>query len=686
MSNQQWSKDEILKLYKLKFTENKTLQEIVLSLNKSKDSIRMKLRRTNWKLIETNPELYNFNSPKKWDQNEMIQLDSYLQAAKSYGFIATKLGRSFISVERKAQETNWEAWRSLNIAGYEDKKTNEEDKENIDKLVDSLMVLCRHDYKRLKEINKNEFLRKININEESLTIPYNDLKTKTIQKLDELGLGNPETLDLGPGTYIIVGDSHGKHSRSKTFDLLKKVNDYLKADKIIHIGHILDDDNDISYRWGDFKNLVILSKIEELKIIQSQRNKFNFTYDIIRNMVILGNNLTILNQDIVSDYVATSIRNLDSEIFDPQVIVNCHRLETVSKCSDESPQYFASPGCLCERHITKTIKQIDFEDSKTVKMAFYGGFIKYRRMEQLSKYWTQGLLIVHVDKNNNHTIIPCIIKKINNDFAISYFDKIITSSGIFSPDNKIFITGDVHSPSHYPEVLDIQEQICKDYKPNMLVNLGDMHDYRALNHHEMDKGKVILSDLLKESAQTYHILNLMRKWANDCYIIFGNHERFGKDFVEKFPQLSTYLDFSFLCDLDGLGYKMTNLKDVLRIGSAKFVHGEILMMGQPGTKLEKASRTFGHDVFIGHIHYPSIRFGAYSIGFAGNMDQGYNEPNSSSWIHGFGMCNQYQNISFPTSIAIINNQCSINKKNYHPKNQDKWNIKEYNVRLMYKTT
>jgi hypothetical protein len=240
----------------------------------------------------------------------------------------------------------------------------------------------------------------------------------------------------------------------------------------------------------------------------------------------------------------------------------------------------------------------------------------------------------------------------------------------------------MHSPNQDNVALDIQEQICKDYKPDILVNIGDSHDYRALNHHDLDKGNVIKGNILDESAQVHYSLKRMATWAKDKYIIYGNHERFAEDFVAKFPQFGKYLDFQFICDLNELGYNMVDLKGVLKIGPTKFVHGDMTMYGQSGNKLEKAARTFKGTVFIGHMHYPAVRYGTYSIGLSGKLDQKYNEPNASTWIHGFGLCNQYRGFDFPTTIAI-NKNCNINAKTYKAVNPDLWKVKNYNVRLIY---
>jgi hypothetical protein len=107
------------------------------------------------------------------------------------------------------------------------------------------------------------------------------------------------------------------------------------------------------------------------------------------------------------------------------------------------------------------------------------------------------------------------------------------------------------------------------------------------------------------------------------------------------------------------------------------------MYGQTGNKLEKTSRTFGENVFIGHVHSPGIRFGCYSIGLTGVLDQKYNEPTASTWIHGFGLCNHYKGKSWPTTIAIINNKCLINNKEYKSNTKEPWVGKGTKVKLVY---
>jgi len=693
-SRKNWTVDELKELYRLK-KEGHSFCDIAAMLKdrgRGHGAYSRKYKRVNWDLFFKNPEDFINNDciMKKWTDEEMIQLDAFLQTGSSYNFMAEKMNRTVASVEHQAKNTDWKAWRELRkvnlLLDDTDDQVENKKKELTEQLVNHILSICRFDFKRIETLAENDFLTRINLDKSKLFISFSDLRTLARNKLVEMGFGNPETIELKAGRYIVVGDSHGKYTKKDMFAMLRQVNETLKPDKIIHVGHILDDDNDISYDWGEFSNLIVLAKVEELKTIQEQRNKYNFSYDIVRENIMIGD-MVITNQDIIGDYVRTAISNLDSEILYKRTIVNCHRLEFTTRCCNEGPSFFASPGCLCENHIVRTIKQIDFQDGRVIKQAFHEGFIKYRRMGQLNKYWERGMLVVNVGSNGNFTVVPCSIKKSPKGFATSYFDKIITSKGVFNPDKKIFVTGDLHCDLHDVNVLDIQEQICKDYKPHIHVNVGDTMNYSSLNHHVMDRGGVILEKtILDEAAQTYFVLAKIKKWAPESYLIYGNHERFAKDFVEKFPQFRGYLDFKFVCNLEDIGYRLIPFKSVLKIGTAKFIHGEIRMFGQTGSKLEKASRTFdsGGGIFIGHIHRPEIRFGCYSVGLSGILDHEYNEPESSNWMQGFGLCNQWGKINFMTTIGIINNSCIINKKSYNPVDIQSWNYGNYRANIVYR--
>lgn len=684
-----WGKKELLKMREMR-EEDISFKKIGDNLGKSEDACRRKYNRVDWDSFLKDPDgtLKRNSVPQKWTRDDMVKLHSFVESERSMSFIAKKLGRSILSIESKLRETDWESfWEADGVEEIEN-GTDADVQEIKEKLVNALILISRHDYIRLDEINEEQFLKKINLEKKDLAIPFEEIKKEVQEELKSMGLAHPVSVACEEGTYLIVGDSHGKKTKQRMFDLLHNVIKELNVDKVIHIGHILDDDNDINYNWANFKNLTILAKKEELRIIQDKSRAIDAEFDIVREYLSLGKKLVVMNQDFISDYVKTPIRSIEQELVDDAVILNCHRQEFFSKCSDELTQsYYASPGCICEPHVIKTIRQIDFLEGKHVKVAYHDGFQKYRKMEHLMKLWKQGFLIVHVDKNQNATVVPCTINFMSKKegFVASYFDKIITEKGCLAPDKKIFVHGDAHSPMHDPNVMDIQENICKDYGANVLVNIGDTHNFGSLNHHEMERGRPMKDDVLEESAHGYHLLKLMSEWAPEKHLLYGNHERFSKDFTDKFPQLAKLLDFQFLCSVESLDYNITSLKDVLRIGPVNFIHGDMRMYGQSGSLLEKASRTFGKYTFVGHIHQPCIRFNALSVGFSGLLNQGYNEPNASAWLHGFGLCNIYKGVAFPTTIAIEQNSCAINAKTYSPVNPEKWKMKEFVAKLTYET-
>jgi len=278
------------------------------------------------------------------------------------------------------------------------------------------------------------------------------------------------------------------------------------------------------------------------------------------------------------------------------------------------------------------------------------------------------------------------IQKTSKGFSTSYFNKIITENGIFEPSEKIFFNGDAHAISHDENILDLQDQFCKDYKPDICVNVGDIADNKPLNHHVMSKnGWSINKSVLEEYAGVHYILKKMRGWSKKFYLIYGNHERFSKDFTEKLPQFSDLLNFGFIADLKSIDVDLIEHKKMLKLnGGVKFIHGDLKMFGAKGeSRLEKASQCIGQNTVMGDVHYPSARYGCYSVGLSGKIDQGYNETTTTRWMHGFGICNIFEDKCFISLISIKNNQFSINNKKYNPKSPSQWKLPIYEASISY---
>lgn len=679
-----WDEESSRLLYTLKNEKGLTFSEIAKKMGLRRLQCESKYRQTNWKKFFKNPTQRAY---EEWSDQESIELYELKKLKIPASQIAKKLGRSLASIKLKWSNTNWE--RSLKEISNNKKnghKTKEMvDEIYIDQLVVALIEIARHEPDRLQKVTKKQFYDKTVLPSKNLPISFTELKRKALYQLEQIGFCYPSSELLGPGTYIIVGDCHGKHTRTGMFKLLSRLNFHLDATAIIHVGHFIDDDNDANYNWDKFDNLHIIAKVEELKVLA----KANLKHKIIRRELLLGKHLSVQNQDLVTDYVKTFIGSaITPEYFKESTICNLHRHEFDTRCTEEGVNSFvASPGCMCESHIVYTIKQQDFTDGRTVKQTFPTGYKKYRRMEHQLKTWEQGFLVVHVSEDGEAAPpIQCRVHQTSKGFTTSYFNKIITEKKILEPHEKTFVNADLHADHHDSKVLSIQEQVCKDYKPDNYVNLGDMNENESINHHIFKKNGSMRLDksILEESATTNFLLTRMNQWAKKTYLLKGNHERFYVDFINKFPQFSELLDFKFINGINDLDIEIINLKQNKRIGNVNYVHGEMILYGQRGShKLDKMFRTYGPNTVMGHCHYPSTRSGCYTVGLSGQLDLKYNEANASKWLHGFAYCNSFEDKVFISNVCIVDNKCIVNDKIYEPASDDDWIVPKFKAKIHF---
>lgn len=691
-----WSNDQLKILHRLIAKEKKTPAEAGKIMGISEGACSRKFGRVNWKTF-----LKGDNKPKnkqEWKDLDLQRLyDLHVLASMDFIQIGSIMKRTPVSCERMFQITDWKHRRPKEELLIEEEKDNErraDEKSTAEfvsnKYVEWMMELARYNPDRLLMITKEALIEKAKkalpgFKESDLPLPFNEIKRRAQAGMDELGLKYPEEKKFGKGTYIIVGDSHGKHTKKGMFRLLHTVNKHLRPDQIIHVGHAFDDDDEISYLWDGFSHLTIIGIHNELCLFGNKSHA-----DIVRSRVTLGD-LIITNQYDITDYVAKYIGRIASRIFPTTCVVNCHRHEMYTRCTNRGSRLIVSPGCVCEPHIHKTIKQDFIKDkgSGVKRQIRPFGYHKYDRADHMKEYWEQGLLVVEVDKDGKATIHPCRIQKIGKkgkeQYCTSFLDKIYTESGVRNPDQKIFINGDLHCDLHDPNVLDIQRQFCGRYKPDTHINIGDTINNKALNHHEMAKtGGPLNKDMLREIAHTKYVVNKMRTWAQESFAIIGNHERFMLDFIAKFPQMASMLDFEFLIGTSALKIEVTPLKGVLKVGPIKFIHGDVKMYGQAGcNKLEKAGATFGSNTVMGNIHYPAIRTGCYSIGLTGLMDQQYNEIEATQWLQGFAYCNLYGGVGFVSLVNIIDGQCVVGGKVYRPQNPAEWDLPDFTASINF---
>ena len=688
--NNRWTRDEMVLLHTMR-QSGSTFPEIAKKIgnNRTIDQCTKKYRNTHWgAFFEGNEKEIIKTGHRPWSDKEKKQLyDLKTKTDLTYAAIGQKLGRSRGSIATIYTTTDWKKFLKSYKGQSESAITTEIIEESYaDNLVKALIEISRHDIKRLKEITKAQFLEKIIIPSKTLPVTFTELKRRAVYELEQIGYCYPSSKVLGKGTYIIVGDTHGKHTRTGMFDMLKVLSKHVKATNIIHVGHYIDDDNDTNYNWDKFDNLCIISKEEELKFLA----KKNLSHDIVRRDIVLGDTLSIQNQDLITDYVQTALKSgISQEYFEASTICNLHRHEFNTRCTEEGKfSYVASPGSLCEKHIVYTIKQQDFTDGRTVKQTFPTGYKKYRRMKHMYKTWQQGLIVVEVDADGEAHIHMCRIHKTSKGFTTSYFDKIITEKKVINPSEKSLVISDLHVDMHDEHALDIAEQIAKAYKPDILVNLGDMNENKSINHHEFKKMGCMHSprNTLKEAAAANYILTRTNEWADDMILLKGNHERFFEDYTDKFPQFIDILNYKFINGISDLDIDVVELKQMIKRSNSTYVHGDLLMFGQKGNKLDKIFRTYGRNTISGHCHYPSCRFDCYTVGLLGKLDLEYNEVNASTWIHSVITNNTFEDKAFISNILIIGNKAKIGKRTFKSKNPENWLIPDFRAKIQFDFT
>lgn len=528
----------------------------------------------------------------------------------------------------------------------------------------ALIDLSRHSMDRLQAITQKEFERKTKAAKflRKSGVSYLEVMESATALLKTMGYDHPVEAEYDEGLYLVVGDSHGKHTKRNMFKLLNSLNKNLKIDRIIHVGHMLDDDNDVSYLWDDFDNLTILSKPEELKYVNRYNQNLGDIHEIVRGTIKLGD-LTVVNQELVTDYVRTNLQAVNSNIFPGKTVCNLHRPERTPRCSSDGINFIASPGCLCEPHIVRTIKQIDFTDGYQVKQAYPDSFIKYRRAAQLSKVWDQGLILVKVDSNGVAFVLQCPIQTVDTDKVTVVFDKVFHNDRkVTEPDRKIFVVGDTHVPDFDIHVLDVQNQIAQKFQAEHLVDLGDLATMAGVNHHTMGRREIreyANASLVKEASLAHWVLKQRLEYSDykTATLLYANHERFSEDFIKKNPQFAELLNIRTLLGVDDAGYSLVPHKVPLKVGAFTFVHGDMDLYGESGKVYDKLSRAFdigqGRALVFGHVHSAGIRSRTYSVGMSGTMNQMYNETSATYWTQGCSLCCEYEGKAFTQLIDII---------------------------------
>lgn len=530
----------------------------------------------------------------------------------------------------------------------------------IKRLSDIILKIVRYDYSRLSALTKEEFETKTSY-KGSDELYQKVVSYATSQLCDKGRLETSSFTFDEDGVYLVIGDSFGKHCKTKMFDLLKALDTctcfdgYTSFNKVIHLGHALDDDGELSYNWKYFKDrLIFVGKPEELETLHKNKNDYQFS--IVQDFVKVGN-VICRNQEQISPYSKQSINTLDQYVYKENTIVNLTRHEYFQKNSF-GDVFIASTGTLAEPFVAETIKQLDFTDGYKVKECYSNTFSKYRRMKENLAYWQNGCYIIKV-KGRITDVTPVRIKKFKGNYCVCVNNEIILSDGTkCKPDETYAVIADAHLPKISIEAFAIALSKLTGNERGIIF-LGDLLDGRGVNPHILSRGETLDSDICTEYR---YLSNFLKEFSNKYkkILLKGNHECFYDRFAKKFPSLCILfenIEQSIYKDA-GVNIYRNNANAPYIYKDVTFVHGSDKMVGQSGRDVyDKIAKTFNTSTKVmGHTHRPAIFRDVYSVGCLASEDQEYNSTYTSNWKNGMAFVHYYNNIPF---VELVNfNGCS----------------------------
>ena len=238
---------------------------------------------------------------------------------------------------------------------------------------------------------------------------------------------------------------------------------------------------------------------------------------------------------------------------------------------------------------------------------------------------------------------------------------------------------DTHYPFHDKEVVAAVTSFLMDYKPHVLIHIGDFYEMESLSPHELE------SQNFKDAMRTIRRgRTLMRQFVDSSGAVYkffcvGNHEYWFERYLEKkVPGIkeacehigSTMPSINSLCTFGGLDFQVIPHNEVLKLGKAHFTHG----FYTNSHHAEKTVRTVGGTIFYGHTetiqcHAVSSMDGmrvGQSIGTLRDIAQAkFMRARPCDWLHGFMIIEWREDGTFSYVVpTIINSTFSFNGKIY----------------------
>lgn len=165
---------------------------------------------------------------------------------------------------------------------------------------------------------------------------------------------------------------------------------------------------------------------------------------------------------------------------------------------------------------------------------------------------------------------------------------------------KVLVIPDVHAPYHDERAFNLMIKAGKEYKPDIVMVLGDFVDFYAVSKYTKDPRR---DRFLKQEIGTANrLLDEIDKAFPRArkFFLEGNHEvRLDTYIATKAPELFGLVSVKDLLKLDNRSYtRYVPYKKYHKIGKLLFTHGARSNVTICRTMLNK----YKHSICFGHVH------------------------------------------------------------------------------------
>lgn len=211
------------------------------------------------------------------------------------------------------------------------------------------------------------------------------------------------------------------------------------------------------------------------------------------------------------------------------------------------------------------------------------------------------------------------------------------------------VVSDLHYPDYHKPTWEAVMDFIRRNRERIggFVFLGDQFNFDSISHHNEGKPLYQPPESYTRDIRAFE-KNILTKLepalpekAPRVWML-GNHERWERDFIEKFPALAGALDHTQLLRLVERGWQVVPLGGIYKIGRLYLTHGDNFRGKYPAARAVEALCA---NVLMGHHHSPQQftktafrpedRWCGWVAPAACNLRPRYVGNNPTGWLNGF---------------------------------------------------